>query len=163
MKQSSLFKNYFNFLNKKNSLSFPLIFQLSFFSNAEVLVFRQLVVDFNKSFKKPLIGFYFFSQGSLTTFENKSSSFNYIFISTSALSVLAFFDSVLRLNLGFLVSSFSHENIFTVNFFKAFLGNKFLARSAFSKIFAERFLTFVKRIEYFNRLKILGFLKKIKF
>jgi hypothetical protein len=162
MKQSLFYKNYFNFLSKKNSSSLPLVFQLSFFSNAEVLVFRQLLVDFNKNFKKPLLGFYFFSQGSLTTFENKSSSFNYIFISTSVLSALAFFDSVLRLNLGFLISSFSSENIFTVNFFKAFLGNKFLVQSVFSKIFAERFLIFIKRIEYFNRLKFLGLLKKIK-
>jgi hypothetical protein len=162
MKQSSFYKKYFNLLNGE-TISSPLIFQISFFSNSEVLVFRQLVIDFNRKFNRSILNFYFFSQGSITAFKNKSSSVSYIFASNSFLAVLAFFDSALRLNLGFLITSFSNnssDSPFTVSFFKAFVGNKFLLQSSFLKTFAERFLRFFKKIEFYNNLRILKFLKK---
>jgi hypothetical protein len=166
MKESVFFKKYFD-LAKDSTRALSgdcFVLQLSFFSNKEINLFRQLIFTFNERFNKQILSFYFFSQSALASFESKGSSFNYVLSSFSQLAIFAFLDTALRLNLNFFVISFlsKFDDIFSINFFKSFAGNKLLLKLNFIKTFAEKFLCFIKKIEFFNKIKILTILKKIR-
>jgi hypothetical protein len=174
IKSSSYLKKYFKqhgISTSQTSLedSSSFVVQLAFSSNKDALVVRSLVNAINQfSQKGSLINFSFFNQGSLIN-GTGFSSFNYLVFSKNELILFALIEQMSRLGLSFSILSnqnfltsyknnflFKTQNqFFSLKLFKAFENNKLILSAFFLKELGVRFLVFLKKIEYFNTIRIL--------